>query len=239
MRYRFRPRLLPTLATLVVVAACLRLGLWQQHKAEAKQALQQQYQQRLQQAPVALPMAVDDPISWRYRRVRVSGCYDPAHQILLDNQVSHETAGYHVLTPLAVTADGPHVLVDRGWIPAPADRRELPHIDTPAGIQHIEGSVWLPGKYYALQEAPEGGGTWQVVWQNLDMARYAKAVPFPVHPLVIRLAPDSDAGGFVRDWPQPAERIAMHTGYAYQWFGFAFAFLVIYIVVNLRKQQPA
>jgi surfeit locus 1 family protein len=54
---------------------------------------------------------------------------------------------------------------------------------------------------------------------------------------VIRLDAASGAGGFVRNWPRPAERIEMHIGYAYQWFGFALAFFVIYLVVNFRKSN--
>lgn len=235
MSYRFRPRLIPTLATLLVVAVCIKLGLWQQHKAALKQSLQTQLEQRLQEAPLSLPQEITDAPAWRYRRVKLSGSYEPGHQILLDNQVHGDIAGYHVITPLAVDGSDRRVLINRGWIAAPADRRTLPNVSTPGGTQHIEGYLWLPGKFFALEAPPAAGGAWQTLWQNMDMARYAGSVPFAVLPLVVRLDPQSTAGGFVREWPMPAERIEMHIGYAYQWFGFALTLMVIYFVVNIKK----
>lgn len=237
MSYRFRPRLVPTLATLLVAAVCIKLGLWQQHKAALKQSLQTQFEQRLRETPASLPQEITDAQTWRYRRVKLNGSYEPAHQVLLDNQVHDDVAGFHVITPLAVAGSTRRVLVDRGWIAAPADRRMLPDISTPGGTQYIEGYLWLPGKFFALEAPPATGGPWQTVWQNMDMARYAKSVPFAVLPLVVRLDPQSTAGGFVREWPMPAERIEMHIGYAYQWFGFAFTLMVIYFVVNIKKSE--
>lgn len=222
---------------LVTVALCVRLGLWQQHKAEAKQALQSQLDQRLQEAPIALPPEITDLEAWRYRRVSVRGNYDPRYQILLDNQVDGGIAGYHVITPLHVEGREAYILVNRGWIAAPADHQTVPAIATPAGTQELVGQVWLPpSKFFAL-EAPPLGPKWQPVWQNLDMKRYASAVPFAVQPFVVRLEASSDAGGFARNWPRPAERIEMHIGYAYQWYGFALAFAAIYLVLNIRKRD--
>jgi cytochrome oxidase assembly protein ShyY1 len=78
-----------------------------------------------------------------------------------------------------------------------------------------------------------------VVWQNLDLARYAREVPFPLQLVVIQLSPDSSAGGFAREWPRPDERIERHVGYAFQWWGFAIATVIIWLVVNLRRKPPA
>jgi surfeit locus 1 family protein len=238
MSYRFQPRLLPTLATLILVAICIKLGLWQQHKAQLKQDLQAELEQRLHEPPAALPKEITDPANWRYRRVSLNGIYAPEYQILLDNQVHHDVAGYHVVTPLLINGGTSQILVDRGWIAAPADRRTLPNFDTPSGVQRVEGYLWLPGKYFSLEPpSTKTPVTWQVIWQNMDMARYAASVPFAVYPLVIRLDAASGAGGFIREWPLPAERVEMHIGYAFQWFGFALALVVIFIVVNFKRTQ--
>lgn len=236
LKYRFRPGLLPTLAMLLAVALCIRLGLWQQHKAEIKQVLQAQLDQRQREAPVALPENIVDPEAWRYRRVKVSGRYETHYQILLDNQVEQEVAGYHVVTPLQLE-NGTRVLINRGWVAAPANHAALPQVATPSGMQAVEGTIWLPSDKFFTLAPPPAGQHWQPVWQNMDMKRYAQAVPFAVQPFVIRLDAASSAGGFVRNWPRPAERIEMHISYAYQWFGFALTFVVIYLVVNIRKSN--
>lgn len=226
-------RWLPTVATLLLVILFVRLGLWQQHKAEAKQALQSQMEQRLQQPAVTLREAIHDVEAWRYRRVQVTGQYDARYQILLDNQVHQQVAGYHVITPLRLQGSEIRILVDRGWIPALPDHATAPPVETPQPPQTVSGYLWLPPqRYFTLADPPAG---WQAVWQNLDLQRYARAVPFAVQPLLVRLDPHSGGGGFVRDWPQPAERMEMHLSYAYQWYGFALTLLVIYVVLSLRK----
>ena len=170
---------------------------------------------------------------WRYRRVKFAGVYDTRYQVLLDNQVENTVAGYHVLTPMQVEGSSHYVLVNRGWIPI-AESRKVPVVIASQGRQEIEGDIALPSKrFFTLEAPPATDGKWQQVWQNLDMTRYAKSVPFAVQPFVVRLDAKSKADGFVRNWPPPGERVSMHLGYAYQWFGFALTLLVIYIV--LRK----
>ncbi len=241
MKYTFRPNIWMTLATLAVMALCIKAGLWQYNKAEAKQALQTQLSVRLSEPAVALPDKITDLESWRYRRVKFAGTYNTGYQVLLDNQVENTVAGYHVLTPIQVEGSNLQVLVNRGWVPVAENRlgsaqHKVPVVISPQGRQEIEGDIAWPSKKFFTLEAPlPADGKWQQVWQNLDMARYVKSVPFAVQPFVVRLDTKSDAGGFVRNWLPPGERVSMHLGYAYQWFGFALTLLVIYIVLNVKK----
>ena len=243
MKYTFRPSVLMTLATVLVMVLCIKAGFWQYNKAQAKLALQTQLNTRLAEPAVALPEKIEDVDAWRYRRVKFSGVYDTRYQILLDNQVENTVAGYHVLTPMRVEGSKLYVLVNRGWVAGVANRK-APEIATPQGQQTIEGDISLPAaKFFTLEAAPNSDAksqsqSWQNhVWQNLDMQRYAKLVPFAVQPFVVRLDVKSEAGGFVRNWPPPGDRVSMHLGYAYQWFGFALTLLVIYIVLNLKKKD--
>lgn len=237
--YRFRPSLLGTLVTICCIPLFIKLGLWQYHKAAQKQVLQTQYDKYLHALPVALPEVITRPEDWRYRQVKAVGEYEPRYQILLDNQVAEEQVGYHVITPLRIHNTQRLILVDRGWIPAQANHSVLPQIDTPVGEQEVTGQVWLPSpKFFSLEAKSSAnipGGNWQSLWQNMDMDRYAKSVPFPVLPLVIRLDTASSAGGFLREWQRPAERISTNIGYAYQWFGFAGTALAIYLIVSFKK----
>ncbi len=236
MMVKFRPSLFMTIAMLLTATLCVKAGLWQYGKAQAKQALQAQLELSLKQAPVALPQKIVDMDRWRYRRVKFAGFYQPRYQILLDNQVENTMVGYHVLTPMQVEG-GAVVLVNRGWIQGSTDRR-VPVIDTPSGKQELEGDIVFPSaKFFTLEAPPTKNASWQPVWQNLDMMRYLKTVPFVVQPFVVRLDAQSEAGGFVRNWPPPGNNIAMHLGYAYQWFGFALTLLVIYIVLNIKKVE--
>lgn len=235
MKYQFRPQLIPTVAAIVSVVVMVKLGFWQYGKAQQKLALQAAYDARLHEAPVPLPEAVDDIENWRYRHIRAEGIYESQYQVLLDNQVEGEIAGYHVITPFRYPGSNTLVLVDRGWIPM-GDRNQLPKIETPPGKVAIEGFAWVPSnKFYELAPPPESSG-WQVLWQNMDMRRYAKSVPFKVLPFVVRLDAASSAGGYVRNWPKPAERVETNIGYAWQWWGFSVAVVLIWIFVNLKRK---
>lgn len=238
--YRFRPGLAGTLLMLVCIPLFIKLGFWQYHKAEQKQMLQEMYDKALLAEPVDLPLKFEDLQDWRYRQVKVLGTYRPQYQILLDNQVAQERAGYHVITPLQIVSSEKYVLVNRGWVPANADRSVLPEFETPAGELEIVGHLWLPSdKFYSLEQqgATEVGAPWQTVWQNMDMVRYQQSAPIEVMPLVIRLDAGSPAGGYLREWPRPAERIMTHIGYALQWFGFAVTALLIWIFTSFRRHK--
>lgn len=236
-RLTFRPGLWPTLAVVVLVPTFVSLGLWQWRKAEAKSALQALLDTRSREPAVQLPTVPADAESLRYRRVVVRGEYEPRFQILLDNRVYRETAGYHVLTPLRIAGSDMRVLVNRGWVPALADHSLTPAITTPTGIVEVSGLATLPStKFFTLGGPQPTGGPWQPVWQNLDLDAYRRVAPFPMQPLTILLDPESTAGGYVREWPRPDERIERHVGYAWQWFGFAFATVAIWIFVNLKRR---
>ena len=234
-----------TLATIIVMALCIKAGLWQYNKAQLKLALQTQLNARLTEPAVALTdQLIADKITaskdLRYLRVKFTGVYDTRYQVLLDNQVENTVAGYQVLTPVQVQGSKLYVLLNRGWVAGAPNQvgvnRPLPVINTPQGLQEIEGDIALPAaKFFSLEAPPAINGQWQPVWQYLELQRYAKSVPFSIQPFVVRLDAKNDAGGFIRNWPPPGENISMHLGYAYQWFGFALTLLVIYFVLNLKK----
>ncbi len=224
-----------------MLGICVKLGMWQYNKADARRTLQMQLNASLNEPVVALPDKIEGLGNWRYKRVKFTGKYDTRYQLLLDNQVQNTVAGYHVLTPMQVDGSNTYVLVNRGWVARTAanvgEAPKPPVIDTPHGSQQIEGDISLPAsKFFTMDTPPTTYSAWQPVWQNLDMARYAKSVPFAVQPFVVRLDPKNN-GGFVRNWPPPGERVNMHLGYAYQWFGFALTLLVIYIVLNVKKVE--
>lgn len=227
----------------LLVPLFVSLGQWQWDKAAAKEARQALLDARAAEAPATLPATPVDAEAMRYRRVVVRGVYEPARQILIDNRVHREQAGYHVVTPLRIDggaadgAGGMRVLVNRGWVPAGPDRRTLPAIETPTGTVALQATAVVPGtRFFTLAAEPAVG--WESpamrVWQNLDLARYRQAVDFPLQPVVLELAADSAGGGFVRDWPRPDERIERHLGYAWQWFGFAAATVGIWLFFLLR-----
>jgi len=217
----------------VLLPTFVSLGLWQWRKAEAKTALQAELDSRSHDAAIAMPTTPADIDSLRHRRVSLRGSYDAARQVLIDNRLHQERAGYHVVTPLRLEGSNMHVLINRGWLPAPADHRIQPMAEVPAGVVELTGIVLPPAsRFFNLAPQPTSG--WEPVWQNLDVARFQNAVDYPLQALVVQLDPESP-GGFLREWPRPDERADRHRSYALQWFGFAAASVGIWGYFLVRR----
>jgi surfeit locus 1 family protein len=234
---RFKPRLIPTLAFLAVLPVLIGLGLWQLDRADQKRALQSLYDQRMADAPITLGAEPVAPEAARYYRAEVRGSYEAEREILLDNRVHEGRAGFHVITPFRIDGTDTRVLVNRGWVPLGATRAEMPLTPPPGGIQKITGIVTVPNpNVFRLGPPPPLDRGWVRVWQHVDLARFAAAVTYPVQPVVILLDKESSGGGFVRDWKRLDTGIAVHEGYAFQWFSLALALATIFLFLSLTRQ---
>lgn len=231
--FRFRPKLAPTLATLALLPLLVKLGLWQWHKGQEKLELQQRIERLAKAPPVSLGSHLLSGEGLRYRRVVAKGRFEPGYQVLLDNQVQGEQAGFHVLTPLRIEGSDVRVLVNRGWVPLGRSRDDLPAAVPPAGLVEVSGTLWAPARPKVGQT--HVGRGWHPLWENLDLAGYREQVPFPMQSFVIRLAPTAP-GCYVCDWPRPDERAGVNLGYALQWFGMAVVLMGFYGYASLERQ---
>ena len=238
---RFRPRAVPTLATIVALTVFVSAGQWQQRRMHDMEALRAQFDAAALQAPVAL-VALPESTDWnalRYRLVIAAGHYDAHRQVLVDNRIHDGHAGYHVITPL-VLFDGRTVLVNRGWAPQGATRAALPKVAPPAGAVTLHGRIALPAAgFFELAREPATGP----VWQNLDPARFTAATGVAVMPVMIEAtaAPSGSErdDGLVRDWPAPDFGVDKHRIYSVQWYSFAGLAIVLWIVLNLRRAKTS
>jgi surfeit locus 1 family protein len=230
-------RAVPTVAALMLVASFCALGAWQLQRADEKRELQADYDRRASQAAVQVGQRVQPPEALQFYRVEARGVYDVGYQVLLDNRVHDGVPGYHVLTPLRIGDGETRVLINRGWVPLGADRRQLPVVDPPAGTVAVRGLGTVPRDGLALGQPPPLAQDRPVVWAQFNLARYAAAAPFALQPVVVLLDPASDAGGYVRVWARLDAGIAVHQGYAFQWFALALAAVVGYIVLTVRAAR--
>jgi len=234
MARAFRPSLALTVLVAVLLPIFLFLGWWQLQRAAEKSQLQAHYDALARDEPVWIGRIPESAEALRFHRVRVRGVYEPRFQILLDNRVHQGQAGYHVVTPLKIEGSDMRVLVNRGWVPIGASRATPPRIDTPSGTVDVLGVATLPSELPLKLVAPPGAGTWQLVWPYLDLDRYRAATGLRVQPVVVLLDPQSGAGGFDRHWARLDAGIAVHQGYAFQWFAMALALLAVYVYLGVR-----
>jgi surfeit locus 1 family protein len=222
-------RVLPTLATVVVVTIGVLAGNWQRDRLAQKVALADQVAAVAKMPPAAFPRDVESWTAWRFRTVEATGRYDAARQILLDNRVHAGRVGYHVVTPLRM-ADGRNLLVNRGFVAAGPTRAMLPDVPPPDGDVTVRGRVNMPARFLELGEPQKQ----RVVWQNLHPERYAQAMGIEVLPIVVE-ALGGPPDGLVRDWPPPNVDTGPHRGYMLQWYAFAALALGLWSWFTFRR----
>jgi surfeit locus 1 family protein len=230
---RFRPAFVPTLAAVVAIAVFVAAGNWQRGRMNQKLALRAQVEAAEALPPAAFPRT-DDWAAWRYRAIVATGTFDAARQILLDNKVHGGRAGYEVVTPLALS-DGRVVLVNRGWVAGGATRAELPSVPPPAGTLAVRARVNVPpAGYLELAHDPVAGP----VWQNLDLARYARATGIAVAPVILeQTAAVAGDDTLARDWPAPDLGVDKHRIYMMQWYAFAATAAGLWLYYTLRRRR--
>src|SRR5690348_12413744 len=232
---RFRPRAVPTLATVAFLALTLALGNWQRHRAAEKDALAAQSAVAAREPPVELPARDDDALRLRSRAVRASGQYEASRQILIDNKVRAGRAGFDVVAPLRLSGSGRYVLVDRGWIAQGASRRDLPLVPPPAGPVTVTGRVNLPPQRYLELGRDHAAGP---LWENLDVRRIASATGLDLLPVVVEQSdPVEPPDRLLRDWPRPDFGSAQNVSYMLQWYSFGTLAVIFWLTLNWRVDE--
>lgn len=219
----------PLLAGMGVVVAGVMLGNWQMRRADEKAHLAAAYVAEEVREPVSLDLAHSAP----WQRVRVEGEWVSEGTILLDNRIHEGRAGYHLLQPLRLDADGALVLVNRGWLAAVADRSAVPDPVAATGRGRVEGVLRPPeGKPLLLGERPDAGK----VWQFLDLGAYRQGTGLAVADWVVfQTSPAPD--GLARDWPRPGSGEERHQGYALQWYSLAAVAMVFTGLFGVRQAR--
>jgi surfeit locus 1 family protein len=222
--------------TVVGMALFARLGFWQLDRAEQKEELLAQYAAG-QRTQIAITSENADSLA-RYQRVSVTGRYDPAHQILLDNMPSHSgRPGFRVLTPLQSPAGW--LLVDRGWLPLGATRAELPDVSVSDGERNITGTMdALPRAGITLESSPIAAtAPWPRVLSFPKQADLEQQLGHKLIPGVL-LLDSSHPDGYERIWEAHLGfKPERHIGYAVQWFALAGAAALIFILMGFRTKK--
>jgi len=230
---RRRPAWLPAMTALFFALLTAWLGHWQLDRAQQKRDLEARYESMASLPPLNLSTLPTDWQTLLYRRARLSGTFDAPYQIFIDNRIYRDRPGYHVVSPLRV--QGGTLLVNRGWLPAAADRSTVPHAPLPTGMQTVEG-ILVPAqsRFLELSSNSDQGP----VWQNLDWKRYRNWYRSDL-PDVILLQTSPADDGLIRDWPRPDLDIERHLGYAVQWFAMTTTIVALYFYFGLWKPRHA
>lgn len=228
--FEFRPGLLAIVATLIAVSVFTYLAIWQLGRSEERKQLRAEIMQRSAQEIQDFNINGVDLGADRYKRYRLQGEFVNEHQVLLDNVVKNGKPGYQVITPFRLN-DNSLVLVDRGWITAGRDRRVLPEVDVADGRQDIIVMLDKPRSAPVVgAEVVESG----IRWNYLDVDFYRQTTGLKVPDYLLLLSAETGTG-YLREWPEVADKSGMHIGYAIQWAVFALIALGTFIGMNVKR----
>jgi surfeit locus 1 family protein len=163
-------------------------------------------------------MSIEPAISQaeRFALVNAFGHYDAKRHILLDNKILNGRAGVHVLTPFHLT-DGTVLLVNRGWLPMPADRLSLPAVPTDSSPQTITGRLnGLPTEGVRVGAADVlTTDDWPQLVTYLDQKPIESALDEILSGWIIQLDAGDPSGFDGRQWTPAVMEPAVHGAYAF------------------------
>ncbi len=230
-RFLLTPRWLAAAALTVVAAAVMvLLGNWQLHRYQERSAINDRIDAADSVSAVPLTSVLTAPtgagtagaspgkdLAWT--KVEVSGRYDPAHEIQARGRTVSGDVGFEIVTPLLLD-DGTAVLIDRGWVPAPAGGATVsPTVPAaPSGPVTVVGQLHLSESRPAPIERRDG----RLDTRRIALPGLAAQMPYPVYGAYVLLTdqtPPADAA-FTRV-PIEHEDAWQNGGYAVQWWLFA------------------
>lgn len=220
--YKFlasRRWLVRTLAGVLLVLLCVRLGLWQLDRNEQRQDRNAVIEANVdgdavsagEIVPPGQTLAAGD----EWSTVQVTGRWDVDNELRLRLRPVDGTRGVHALTPL-VGDDGTALLVDRGFVPADGrddDDIELPpppdsEVTVTARVRHSETGHDVD---------PSTGSV-----RFVDVEAIAAGLPYPFYGAWGELiTQDPEPATSLQLIDPPATESGPHLSYAIQWFLFA------------------
>lgn len=216
-----------------LVVLMVNLGFWQLRRLDEKKIFNASVTARTVQPIVALddvlgPSTEPGDVEWR--RITVSGTYEPSKAVTIVNRSQDGTAGVDSLVPLRL-ADGRVILTSRGFVPL-----ALPVPTAPSGDVTVTGYLRKTQTRSALGAIDSSDPT-ATEFQRFDVQLIGKRIAGQVAPMWIQLSSESPAPA--SDWPArvplPELTEGSHLSYAVQWFFFSATALVAWIVVIRRR----
>ncbi len=204
----------PIFATLLVAAAVavmIALGIWQMSRAAEKESLLALFERNAaMSATVALPPSGPIPPEALFRRSS-GNCLEVISWRQLGGRTADGTTGYRHIAQCKTGAEGPGFVADMGLAEDP---------------QYIP--AWRGGEVEGvITEEPVEGG----LWASLTGTR-----PVP-RPMLV--ASNPPAGLLASATPDPSSVPNNHIAYAVQWFLFALAAAVIYVLALRQRWKKA
>jgi surfeit locus 1 family protein len=226
----FRKWILSILA-ISFAALFISLGFWQLRRLSARRQANALLASRRFAPEVGLDSLPADTSRAHFRRVRIRGAYDYAHEIVLTLRGRLGSPGVNVITPVRRSGNDTAVLLNRGWLYSPdgvtIDTKKWREADTVDGNGFVETFPTL-GPFAPPNPARPRS------MRRLDRSALARLFPYPIANYYVVLTDSAQSPNIPpRVEPAPLDE-GPHRDYAIQWFSFA-AISIGGLVIFLRR----
>ena len=239
-KYELNFTLVPTIAFIVAFICFIQLGFWQLERASEKNNINDNYTLRQDDSLINLNStnSINNKEALLWRRTEVNGSFLNKKNIILDNQIFNQIAGFNILTPFLIKDSNYVVLINRGWHSNLASRDLIPDIQNLEGIKALKGHIAkFPSSGISLgQNNIETLNASVFRMQRLDFDELKYFLTFNLLPYMIYIDPLIDKGNY-NTFKLPAPDSEKNYGYAFQWFAFAFTLLIIFIKIGIRRKN--
>ena len=229
----------------------VNLGFWQLRRLDERRAFNAVVEASYDSTPVPFGQLVDrdwqadadglsavDDSGIAWRPVTVSGTYDESASLRVVNRSQYGRAGDNLVAPLLLD-DGRVVLVNRGFVPLGVDDPPLPGTEV-----EVLGRLRPSEERSAVGARDPSDGLLTEV-QRLDLVRLSRQFTdlVPVYLELVSSSP-AEADGLPQPVVRPDLSEGSHLSYAVQWFIFAGAAVVGWVLavrlsIRRRANQPS
>ncbi len=217
----------------IFAAVFARLGFWQLSRLAERRQLNTELISRAATLPVDVARLPADTGAAHFRRVKISGTYDFAHEVVVTNRSRAGSPGVNIITPVRMAGRDTAVLVNRGWIYAPdamtADLSKWREPSEMTGDAYVEN--------YSTRAGEVRSPTHPYAYRWMDRKALNQVFPYPIAAYYLVLIEDSSkvAANVPPRVAVPPLDEGSHKSYAIQWFTFA-AISIFGMILYLRRK---
>ena len=236
----FNYKLIPSLVFIIFFTLFIKLGFWQLDRADQKKIINMSFVERQNQPPIQLnnkniQIPIKDII---WHRVSMKGSFLNDKNIILDNQIVEEKAGFLIYTPFKILDSNKIILINRGWYPLSNSRKDIPNIPPIKDMQTIEGEIsQMPSSGISLGKViTEKLDESSFRLQKMDYEVLSSLISKDLMRYVVKLKKPIFDKTYILDSGMPVPDSDKNYGYACQWFAMAFTLFIIFIRLGVKKK---
>ncbi|MGB0495214.1 MAG: SURF1 family protein [Kangiellaceae bacterium] len=214
------------------------LGYWQLERAKEKKQRIDILQSNSEQLITDFSKITNDDLE-QFTPVKFEAFLSDDNTYLIENKIQNGELGYHVLNLVTEKSTGKKVFVNRGWISAKANRKNLPKVTNPPFDWQIQGRIYPINQdiLSAGAEIEQYDLVYRLPVMDVNiLERLREHFDEDIEPFLIRLDQNQE-NTFTVDWQWVNMLPEKHLAYAFQWFALAFTLLIISLVASIKRKS--